>query len=237
MIKIKKVIVDYRIDVLEKVSLENLGYEVLACPPNNNLYEAVCGHPDMLLHFLDGDSVVVHCSMEEGFIKSLKLLGFNVFLSGMSLEKCYPGNVGLNAVSLNDFFIHNLKYTDSVILDNTKCKKLINVKQGYSKCSTAIINNYAVMTSDRGICKALRCEGIDVLLLPPGDIILPGLDYGFIGGCCGLLEKDVLAFYGDLDFYAYRKEILDFLKKHRVKPVFLRRGKLVDRGTIFSLDI
>ena len=57
-------------------------------------------------------------------------------------------------------------------------------------------------------------ENIDVLLLPPGDIILPGLNYGFIGGGCGLIEEGLLAFYGHLDNYLYRNEVKVFLKKH-----------------------
>lgn len=92
------------------------------------------------------------------------------------------------------------------------------------------------MTSDRGIAKELSKIGADVLLLPPGGIILPGLDYGFIGGTCGLISKSKLAFFGDLNFYAYGKEVKDFLKQHGVEPVFLRSGKLFDRGSLLTVN-
>ncbi len=85
--------------------------------------------------------------------------------------------------------------------------------------------------------KILKENNIDVLLLPPGDIILPGLDYGFIGGTCGLLDNNTLAFYGNLNMYKYGDKVLNFLKKHNVKPIFLSRGKLIDRGSIFCIDI
>ncbi|WP_432431546.1 DUF6873 family GME fold protein [Clostridium botulinum] len=49
------------------------------------------------------------------------------------------------------------------------------------------------------------------------------------------MEKDVLAFYGDLKYYAYGTEVLDFLKKHKVEPIFLNEGKLIDRGSILRL--
>jgi hypothetical protein len=115
-------------------------------------------------------------------------------------------------------------------------KILINVKQGYTKCSTAIISNNAVMTSDKGIAKALSTNGIDVLLLPPGDILLPGLDYGFIGGTCGMIDERTIAFFGDLYKYAWGHEVLKFLEKHKVHPIFLGKGKLIDRGSIFTID-
>ena len=141
----------------------------------------------------------------------------------------------LNSLSIGNLFVHSINFTDPNLLSLTKDKKLINVKQGYTKCSTCIVNNHAIITSDVSIAKALSPEGMDVLLIPPGDILLPGLNYGFIGGATGLIEDNVLAFYGHLDHYLYGKEVLEFLKKHRVEPVFLRNGKLIDRGSIFRV--
>lgn len=141
-------------------------------------------------------------------------------------------NIGLNAVNLSNVFIHNLKYTDPVLIENVKDKNLINVKQGYTKCSVAVVSDNAIITSDKIIAQKAKEVSIDVLLIPPGDIILPGLDYGFIGGCCGLIEKDLMAFFGDLNYFNYGNEIKEFLYKHNVKPIYLRKGKLIDRGSI-----
>ncbi|MBL4938171.1 hypothetical protein JK636_20870 [Clostridium sp. YIM B02515] len=231
----KGVIVDYRIDTVEKFNLEKLGYEVIIVPPSRVLYEAVSGHPDMLLHIVNKDTIIIHKDMEAVFIKKLEAYNYSVLVSDNKLQNNYPFDIILNAVNLPKIFIHNIKYTDSKLLHFLKEKNLKNVKQGYSKCSTAIISNAAIITSDIGIAESAEEENIDVLLLPPGDILLPGLNYGFIGGCCGLLEDDLLAFYGSLDYYAYGKEVLGFLKKHNVKPVFLRNGKLIDRGSIFRI--
>ncbi|KGM97298.1 hypothetical protein Z968_04110 [Clostridium novyi A str. 4552] len=233
----KTLIVDYRISEEEKNSLLNLGYKIIACPPSNNLYYAICGHPDILMHIIDKKNIVVHKDMPTSFIKQLKNLDINVLLSSNSLDSKYPKDIILNALNLQNYFVHYLKNTDEVLLNEMKKekKKLINTKQGYTKCSTAIVNDNAIMTSDTAIAKALKDENIDVLLLPPGDIELPGLDYGFIGGTCGLIEDNVLAFYGDLENYLYGKEVLKFLKKHKVEPVFLRKGNLIDRGSIFRV--
>lgn len=237
VIILKKVIIDYRTSEEEKNSLLKLGYEILICPPSKDLYYSVCGHPDMLLHITDNKSIILHKDIPQTFIESLSGLGLSVFLSNSSLHSNYPLDIILNAVTLPNYFIHYLDYTDKNLLNivNTSSKKLIKVKQGYTKCSTAIVTNNAIITSDKGIASALISEGIDVLLIPPGDIDLPGLNYGFIGGCCGLLEKNLLAFYGSLEYYKHGEEILRFLKKHNVEPVFLRNGKLIDRGSILRI--
>ncbi|MBZ9608878.1 hypothetical protein G9F73_013800 [Clostridium estertheticum] len=230
----KNIIVDFRIHNEEKEYLVSRGYNLLICPPSNILYEAVCGHPDMLMHIL-GKDIIVHKDMDNEFILSLILLNYKVYKSNSTLKDKYPYDICLNSLSLGNLFIHSFNFTDTNLLSLLKTRKLINVKQGYTKCSTCIVNDHAVITSDVSIAKALSIEKIDILLIPPGDIILPGLNYGFIGGVTGLIEDNVLAFYGHLDHYLYGKEVLNFLNKHKVEPVFLRNGKLIDRGSIFRV--
>ncbi|MCY6370561.1 DUF6873 family GME fold protein [Clostridium ganghwense] len=233
----KKIIIDHRTSQEEKSSILNLGYDYLICPPSSSLYDAISGHPDILLHIIDNKNIIVHRDIHPKFVKLLKELDINVLYSLSSLNSSYPLDIILNAVNTPNFFMHYLKYTDLNLMKYVNGrKKLINVNQGYTKCSTAIVNSNAVMTSDKGIAQALYKENVDVLLLPPGDIELPGLNYGFIGGCCGLLEDNILAFFGELDHYAYGKEIYSFLSKHKVDPYFLRKGKLIDRGSLLTIE-
>jgi hypothetical protein len=232
---VKNVLVDYRITETEEINLYKLGYHSIKVPPSKVLYEAVSGHPDMLLHKLTSEEILVHKSMPKNFINTLISFNYKVMTTHKGLCDSYPNDILLNAVNLDTLFMHNLKYTDPVLLKAVRGKKQINVKQGYTKCSTAIINNKAVITSDICISKALNHEGVDVLLLPPKDILLKGLDYGFIGGSCGLLDGGTLAFYGNLQKYKYGNEVLNFLLKHDVKPVYLSDENLIDRGTIISI--
>lgn len=229
------ILVDYRIAEEEKLSLEKLGFKALSCPPNTCLYDAICGHPDILLNKINKDTVLVHKQMDNYFIESLHKKNINVVFSHDLLGSEYPRNIILNAINLENIFVHNIKYTDLTLMEMVKAKKHINVKQGYTKCSTAIVNQRAIITSDTGIASALSKENFDVLLVPAGDILLPGLNHGFIGGSCGLLSTGILAFYGDLNYYAYGMEVLNFLEKHNVTPVYLRKGKLIDRGSIIAL--
>lgn len=233
--EMKNVLVDFRTSKDEINALKELEYNVLICPPCSLLYEAVCGHPDMLIHIIDNNTLIVHKDMDKSFINKLQSLNKKVILSSNSLKSSYPYDIALNAVNLPDLLIHRLKYTDPHIIHAAVNKKMIDVRQGYTKCSVAVVSKNAIITSDISIAKSLYYENIDVLLIPPGDILLPGLDYGFIGGTCGLLENNILAFYGNLDYYKYGSKVYYFLEKHGIKPFFLRKGKLMDRGSIYTI--
>lgn len=231
----KSVVVDYRITDEEKNVIHNLGYEILTCPQSYELYDAVCGHPDMLMHIADSNNIIVHKNMPESFVLTLEELGFNVYFSKKALTRTYPHDIILNALNIGDFFVHSLKNTDENLLKFVKHKKLLNVRQGYTKCSAAVLSENAIMTSDKGIADVLTENNVDVLLLPPGDILLPGLNYGFIGGTCGMLSERSIAFYGQLSEYKYGEEVLKFLKKYNIEPIYLRKGKLIDRGSLFTI--
>lgn len=227
--------VDNRINNIELDNLKKLNKKIFKVPSCELLYPAISAHPDILMNIIDSKNILVHKNMNYDFLCLIKKSGFNVIYSNNSLCSSYPEDIILNALTLDNVLVHNLKFTDKILLDLNKHKKLIHVKQGYTKCSIAVVDNNSIITSDVSIAKILSKENFNVLLLPPGDIILEGLNYGFIGGTCGLVEDKVLAFYGSLEHYVYGKEVLNFLKEHKVEPLFLRDGKLVDRGSILSI--
>lgn len=230
------ILVDERIDPEEESSLKSLELRIIKCPLSSNLYPAVSGHPDMNLHITNSKKVIIQKDMNKAFLVELENNGIPFIFSKGNLKNYYPYDIILNGLSLGTLFLHNLKYTDEVLLDALKDKKLINIKQGYSKCSCAVVSENAVITSDISIRDQLIRENVEVLLLPPGDILLPGLSYGFIGGTCGLIDSNTLAFFGDLKYYKFGKEVLDFLKRHGVKALSLRKGPLIDRGSILKYD-
>ena len=82
-----------------------------------------------------------------------------------------------------------MKYTAPELLGKVEELGLIrvNVSQGYAKCSTCVVGEDAIITYDRGIAKAADAAGMDVLVIEPGHVDLPGYDTGFIGGASGLV--------------------------------------------------
>ena len=229
--------VDYRISIVEEKSLKNLGVKIIKVPPCNNLYNAIKGHVDIQLNILSKieKKVIVQKDINDSFKKELTNNNINFIESKNSLGEKYPSNIALNSLILDNYFIHNLNFSDENLLESQKNKTLVNVKQGYTKCSSLVVNNNSIITSDKGIYNSLLKHNFDILLLPPGDIILDGLDYGFIGGTGGLISPSTMAFFGSLEKYAYGEEVKKFLKKHNYKPIYLSNSKLYDRGSLFTL--
>lgn len=231
----KYAIVDYRLTNEEESNLQKLNCSIIKTEPCNLVYEEICGHPDIQLHILEDKTAILHKDASLTFESQLKNAGLNIIRSKNSLTNTYPNDIILNAVSTNNFFIHNLKHTDDMLLKICKNKTPLDVNQGYTKCSTVILNDSAFITSDKSIHDALTKKNADVLFLPPGNISLPGLNYGFIGGTCGMLNKNTLVFYGNLDFYPYKNSIINFLNKYNINCIYLSQTPLIDRGSIFFI--
>jgi len=224
--------------------LGSLGYQVEPFGPIDNVQEPLRCHPDML-----------HCRLNRD----------TVFTGDPArLSPAYPGDIIYNACSTGKFFIHNLKYTAPELLGKVEELGLIrvNVSQGYAKCSTCVVGEDAIITYDRGIAKAAVAAGMDVLVIEPGHVDLPGYDTGFIGGASGLVtdlrthgdhhgvsaqdlpapdaaqpappapSPQILVFNGDLSAHPDYRAITDFASEHGVGVKFFADWKLTDIGSI-----
>ncbi|MGL4451437.1 MAG: DUF6873 family GME fold protein [Sarcina sp.] len=225
--------VDCRISEFELNNLYKENLNIIQIPKSPHLYDSICAHPDIQVNITSNSNIIL---ASNSLLDISKLPSeINIKYSKNKLVEKYPNNIFLNAITLKEYFIHNLKYTDEILLSSVQNKELINIKQGYSKCSCCIVSDSALITSDIGIYNSLKPYNIDLLLVPSGDIILPGLSYGFIGGSSGLIAKDKLAFFGNLKNHSYEQEIKNFLFKHNVEPIYLSDSKLIDRGSILTL--
>lgn len=217
--------------------LKSLGIDVLSAPESKNLPKSVSSHGDMLFCDLGSGECVVE-NTESAFSYNLRDLGFSVYPLSRKLKSDYPNDVLLNAV-ISDKFIIASKHTESLILKKSEKvgKSVITVGQGYTKCSVCMVNSNALITADEGIGKKCKENNIDVLKIQPGFIDLPGYDYGFIGGCCGLLSPDTLAFTGDIKTHPDSENIISFCKNYGINTINLtvKGKKLLDIGSILPL--
>ncbi|AQS04261.1 DUF6873 family GME fold protein [Clostridium beijerinckii] len=230
--------VDYRITKEELLSLSKLDLKPILVPKCNDVYDAINGHPDIQLNVLKNDSfnkIIIQRNISEKFKEILKLNDINYIVSKNTLSNTYPNDIILNSLILENYFIHTLKYSDENLLNSQNSKIHIDVPQGYTKCSILPVREKALITSDKGIFNSLKNYDFDILLLPPGDILLPSLNYGFIGGVGGMVSNNKMAFFGDLDSYTWGDQIKKFLFKYDVLPIALRKGNLIDRGSLFTL--
>lgn len=227
--------VDYRISKEEITNLLKLNFIPITVPKTNKVYESINGHVDIQLNVISKNKVIVHKDMPLDFLKILLENDIEYILSKEELGMSYPKDIILNGLILENYFVHNLEFTDKALLDTQSHKKLINIKQGYTKCSVLPLREKVAITSDKGLYNALMIENFDVLFVPPGDIVLPSMNYGFIGGVGGMISSNELALFGELNHYKYGIEVKDFLSKHNINPISLKKGKLVDRGSLLHV--
>lgn len=189
-------------------------------------------HADMSVCHLGGREFISH-KAETRLNEKLSEYGAEVTLCD-NITAAMPK---LNVCFLGDKAICCRKKTADEI--TAFCEKagvnILDTKQSYAKCSVTVVSENAVITSDNGIAGLCKKNRIDCLLIPCGDIELDGYDYGFIGGCCGLLSNDLLVFSGDIRSHPAYRDIRSFAANYGVAIQSLGNNKLYDIGGIIPI--
>ena len=235
--KIRLALVDGRIPESMIQKLNELSISTIKSIKCNETYNAISYHPDICVVKLNNNNILVAPNVYDYYNTNLTPLGFNVIKGNSHINNRYPNNVHYNVVIFGNNAIHNFKYTDSVLLDYIEKNNMtkINVNQGYCKCSVCIVDENSIITSDEGIYKEVIKHNVDCLLIEKGHIDLFELDYGFIGGCSGLISEDTLAFFGNIEKHPNFKEIEKFVSDRSKKIVSLSKDKLTDLGSLIPL--
>lgn len=149
----------------------------------------------------------------------------------------YPNDVRLNCAIIGNKIICNEKTISKDILEFAYSNGyiIINVKQGYTKCSICILNENAVITDDKSVFAATQNFLNDAELISKDSIVLKGYNYGFIGGCCGKIDKNKLAFNGRIESHRDYKKITDIMQRNNIEGVELDNCPLTDIGGILPL--
>lgn len=232
-------LVDKRITPAMRRSLENLNIKILDTIECNDTYNAIKFHPDIYICKLDYNNIIVAPNVYDYYNKTLSQYGFNVIKGSSVIKYKYPNNTQYNICILGKYAIHNFDYTDKRILDYLDNNNFIkiNLKQGYSKCSICVVDEKSIITSDEGVYNTVKNHNIDCLLIKKGHIDLFELNYGFIGGCSGLISNDKLAFCGDITKHPDYDKILTFLNSKNKNIICLSKEKLLDLGSIIPLMV
>ena len=233
------VITDNRIDNSSLRTLQKEGFEPILLPPASYLQAGVASHTDMLI-FIGFGRIFCHKNYYESnrdLIEHIvKVSGFELTLSDEPTGAKYPLDVLFNACLVGNKLICNEKTASRLILEAAKSQnyEIINVPQGYTKCSVCVVSENAMITADKAIATACEAVCIDVLTVSEGHISLPPYDYGFIGGASGFCGNKVY-FCGSLDTHSDGDAIKSFCKKHKKNSVSLSDGELQDVGSLFFI--
>ena len=219
-------------------AFKSLKIKPIYCPSNPYIDERLAGHCDLSVLHAGGNTLFLASYLKDtDFSKELEILGFRIFYPQEVMDKTYPKDAPFNlCLSKNVFYyaekVSNCQITEWLIRNGFHA---VSVKQGYCRCSVAIVSERSIITSDQGVCRMALKNGMDCLLIEPGNISLEGFDYGFIGGSSFKISKDQLCFTGNFDAHPDKNAILRFLKKHSVRPVFLTDQPIFDIGSAVPL--
>ncbi len=213
-------------------ALRRLGYSIIAVPSNPNLSPALADHVDLSVLLIKNVLFLAPFLAETKALAECSTWGYELRTMPDNQTEKYPNDVQLNAYITNKNAIYN---------PNTVCSEVISflhsmgyhdipVRQGYTNCSICTVDDQSLITADPGICKALSGTDYHVLKIEQGHILLPGYDYGFIGGSTLKLSEKLLAFSGILDEHPDKTAILAFLAEKEIEPVFLTDEPLFDFG-------
>ena len=234
-----KLILDERIRKVEKEALEDLGYNVILLKKDNRVYEEISSHSDIFLCKV-GNKLIV----EKERYPEIKSFVDNKTdtVCGEKIGNNYPEDVKYNVCIVRNTAIHNFDFTDPIIKQELikNDYRLISVKQGYTNCSIAVIDEKHLITCDRGIYDTLKKYDFEILFLEEKlDIKLSkngkySEKNGFIGGCISRIGNKIIVF-GDLNKIDKNQKIREFIEERKLKIVDFNGLDVVDYGGVVEI--
>ena len=234
-----KALIDCRADASLLSALKSHGFEPITIPPADYLQAGIASHTDMLI-FIGFDRLFCHTSYYEknkSLIDSLAACSqLTLTISDEPVGAKYPSDVLFNACLIGNRLICNEKTVSRFILDAAIEKKyeIINVPQGYTKCSICTVSDNAIITADHPIATACKALDINVLEISEGYVALSPYSHGFIGGASGMCG-DMVYFCGSLSTHPDAGRIVDFCRAYGKTAISLTDSALIDVGTIFFI--
>lgn len=226
---------------IKKDMIRKLGYNIVELPCSDILYPEISSHPDIFCCKIN-DKVIIEEKMYERINEKIYDKS-NIVISKQNLEKKYPYDVIYNICQIGKNVIHNFKYTNKEALNLIdKCNlNKINIKQGYSNCSIAVIDENSVIVSDEKVAEILSENKIDILNINWNlDIkLLNNKDTysnmtGFIGGAISRLDDYVIVF-GDLEKIDNNNIIRSYITKKGFKIIDFKGLDVIDYGGIIEI--
>ncbi len=232
-------------------ALKRTGYDVFEIEPNSKLSAPVASHPDCNLLQLDKKTFVCDEDVTPSLISYIEKSNIvnkltigkeiindeQVKVYSEKISSPYPGEAAINVKKLDNCIVCNTKYISSSVQAYAAANdlNLYHCNQGYVGCSSVLVSQSAAITDDDSVYETFRRIGLDCLMLSKGQIKLSGYSYGFIGGCCGFIDRNLIAFNGKLSTHGDADKIKSFLSKYNVSYIELSDEPLTDIGGLVPI--
>ncbi|MFZ4740233.1 MAG: DUF6873 family GME fold protein [Bacteroidales bacterium] len=229
------IIIDYKIPNEAKINLAEYG-QLIEFKTEGITYDAISSHPDIFC-CQTSDKFIVAPNTPTYLIDFFQTNKIEHTIGKKEVGIKYPQSSHYNAVVTDRFLIHNLKQTDEKIVESCSFKTILSVNQGYTRCNLISLGQNNFITSDKGIYNQLQTQhDIKIKYVNPDKILLPDVNNGFFGGCCGI-SRDKFFIIGNLKYFVDSLSIKEFATSLGLKIVELYDGPLYDGGSILFIDV
>jgi hypothetical protein len=228
----KLIVADRRMPYEAARKLQTLG-KVLWFETKGITYPSISGHPDIFFAHT-GNQLILAPNTPKAYIEELIINNIEFIIGMKPVGKKYPETAAYNILADEAIVVHNFRYTDHIVNDQTTHLKKINVNQGYCRCNCISLDSRAYICSDPGMEAALKKTGKEVFYIRPESVLLGGMPYGFLPGAMGLNNGEILL-CGHLSYIPEKEQLLEFLFRFDFQINELYEGPPVDVGGILCL--
>ncbi len=198
---------------------------------NESVDERLSGHCDLMVMHLGGNILAVQDDKKSDceLINNIEMLS----VEKPKLSK-YPYDAQLNMCIVGDHLIYNPKSSDCTVAGHINKTKL-TCRQGYTKCSIAVVDERSIITADKKIAASACGAGLAVLLVRENLTALDGFEHGFIGGASFKINRNKMAFTGIIEDEAERRSIERFLNERGIAALYLTEHRIFDIGSAIPI--
>ena len=213
------------------------GAIVIKPPKMNMLEKPISCHADLSICMVSQKKAVCPPESCAYYKLALGMYGFSVIEGKTNLGKHYPKDSAYNVCIVGNKCFVNTKICDPVLLETIydEGKEIIHVPQGYTKCSICPIDENTIIAADDRICAEARKRGMECLLISNEGVHLDGYNYGFFGGACGMISSNKLLVNGEISTLKSAEEIKKFLSERKIEIKSIKKGKVLDIGSIIPV--
>lgn len=235
--KVQHVVIGKKYEKTLKNAAFRYNFEPIVLDDNPYVDKRLEGHADIMAAHLCNDRLIMCDFLKHSAeIDKLKALGFAIDFVPNSTRPEYPHDAMLNFCAVGDTLLYNSNIvSEDIVQKITSIRRFAKCKQGYTKCSTCVVDEFSIITEDSGVATAAKKAGLDVLLIEPAGVKLDGFQNGFIGGASFKLAHNVMAFTGYIINSNVRLQIERFLNERNIEPVYLNDCPAFDIGSVIPI--
>lgn len=201
------------------------------------LPEGIRRHADLTFCYLGGGTAVAAPEAYDYYKRAFAGTGLTLIRGGTRLDMHYPCDCAYNVAPVGKRLFCKVSAADGVLLSAAESLgyKIIDINQGYAKCSVCPVTENAAISADKSFCRAAQGEGIDTLLITNDTVLLPGYKNGFFGGAAYMKDRRTLVTAGDLAFHPDGERITGFLKAYGISAEPDSYAPLSDFGSLCAV--